>query len=670
MNTMKKITVILAAVILLVSCNNDFLNKTPLDKLSEDAVFNSTALAESYINALYTVLPDPFQEGNIGCITDEGYFRYGGSSTRYIASGNMTPDNVMYNYEGGQAHSTRTTFLNIWNRTYERIYRMNYFLNYVDEKGTNIPEDDVNRLKGEVYFLRAWAYYNLIQRYAGVPIITKAYDLTDTYDAKRDNFDDCVNFALEDLDKAEELLPAKDKATKGRANKDIVLALRSRLTLVAASPLFNDPARPEGGIFRGQYSADKWKRALDATKRIIDRADVDGSYRLDDTYDGVWKNTDSPELIWAKYFISSADASDNTMKKAQLLYSVVYFNGWTAFQPTQAMTLDYEMTNGKKIFEDGSGYDVNHPFKGRDPRFYKSVASPFCNYPNTDNSGYHDNVLDLSLYYDNVKKSDFDEGKKEPSYSVKAKHLLDATSTMGLEMMKWYITTSPITEAETGSVLYPWFRLAEMYLNYAECAYMTGNEALCRQYINKVRSRSDVRMPEIKESGEALWDRLVNERRVELAFEAIRYFDVRRWKTAQFYENVPFAGMRTMVLRNGSRNDTIYRVAHPYDESLTHTCYYWPNSDERKDYVKANTRDIFEEASKDSDGAVQVNGSCIKYRWLGKDYWVDYGDCRLTVSPTQKHFRKVNGEWPNYLMPIPANEMTKANGTLVQNPGY
>lgn len=501
-------------------------------------------------------------------------------------------------------------------------------------------------------------------------IITKAYDLTDTYDAKRDNFDDCVNFVLEDLDKAEELLPAKDKATKGRANKDIVLALRSRLTLVAASPLFNDPARPEGGIFRGQYSADKWKRALDATKRIIDRADVDGSYRLDDTYDGVWKNTDSPELIWAKYFISSADASDNTMKKAQLLYSVVYFNGWTAFQPTQAMTLDYEMTNGKKIFEDGSGYDVNHPFKGRDPRFYKSVASPFCNYPNTDNSGYHDNVLDLSLYYDNVKKSDFDEGKKEPSYSVKAKHLLDATSTMGLEMMKWYIPTSPITEAETGSVLYPWFRLAEMYLNYAECAYMTGNEALCRQYINKVRSRSDVRMPEIKESGEALWDRLVNERRVELAFEAIRYFDVRRWKTAQFYENVPFAGMRTMVLRNGSRNDTIYRVAHPYDESLTHTCYYWPNSDERKDYVKANTRDIFEEASQDSDGAVQVNGSCIKYRWLGKDYWVDYGDCRLTVSPTQKHFRKVNGEWPNYLMPIPANEMTKANGTLVQNPGY
>ena len=162
------------------------------------------------------------------------------------------------------------------------------------------------------------------------------------------------------------------------------------------------------------------------------------AYRLDDTYDGVWKNTDSPELIWAKYFISSADASDNTMKKAQLALCPWFISaaGGQRSSQTEAMTLDYEMTNGKKIFEDGSGYDVNHPFKGRDPRFYKSVASPFCNYPNTDNSGYHDNVLDLSLYYDNVKKSDFDEGKKEPSYSVKAKHLLDATSTMGLEMMK------------------------------------------------------------------------------------------------------------------------------------------------------------------------------------------------------------------------------------------
>ncbi len=667
---MKKIAAIFWAALLAASCQGNFLDKTPLDKLSEDAVFNSAALSESYINALYTVLPDPFQEGNIGCISDEGFFRYGGTSTRYIASGTMTPDNIIYQNDGGPAHSTRTTILNIWNRAYSRISRMNYFLNYVEQNGTRMAEDDLARLKGEVYFLRAWTYFNLIQRYAGVPLITKAYSLSDTFDATRADFDDCVDFILEDLDRAYELLPVKEKAARGRANKDVVLALRSRLTLVAASPLFNDPDRPEGGIFRGKYSADKWQRALEATKLIVDRADVDGAYRLDPTYDGVWKTIDSPELIWAKYFISNADATDNATKKAQLLYSVVYFNGWTAFTPTQAMVIDYEMANGKKFFEAGSGFDPKHPYRGRDPRFYKSVAHPFCNYPNTDNSGYHDNVLDLSLYYDNVHESDFAEGKKEPDYSAKAKHLWHATTNTGLELMKWYIPTSPITEAETGTLHYPWFRLAEIYLNYAECAYMTGNETLCREYLNKVRSRADVQMPKVTESGEALWDRVVNERRVELAFETFRYFDVRRWKTAQFYENIPFAGMRTMILRNGAVNDTLYRMALPRDDSRARHCWYWPNSTQKTEYVAANGKDIFEQAAADSKGAVEVNGSCIKYRWLGTDYWVDYGDCLLTSSPTQKHFYQVGDEWPNYLMPIPSTEITKSKGTIVQNPGY
>ncbi|MBR0291530.1 MAG: RagB/SusD family nutrient uptake outer membrane protein, partial [Bacteroidales bacterium] len=75
---MKKIFYILATLSLLTACNDGFLDKKPLDKLSEEAVFNSDALAESYINAIYTVLPDPFTEGNTGCISDEGFFRYGG----------------------------------------------------------------------------------------------------------------------------------------------------------------------------------------------------------------------------------------------------------------------------------------------------------------------------------------------------------------------------------------------------------------------------------------------------------------------------------------------------------------------------------------------------------------------------------------------------------------
>lgn len=644
------------AAVTMVSCQDDFLDKQPLDKLSEEAVFNSAALCESYVNALYNVLPDPFQEGNIGTISDEGFFRYGGSSTRYIADGSMTPSNVMYEEEGGQAHNTRTTTLNIWNRAYEWIYRMNYLLNYINENGTEMDDESRDRLVGEVYFLRAWAYYNLIQRYAGVPIITKTYGLDDEYNAKRDNFDDCVDFILKDLESAEKLLPEKENCLLGRINKDIVLALRCRVTMLAASPLFNDPENPTGSIFRGQYDFNgKWERAYKAAKAIVDRADVDGAYSLDDTYDGFWKDVNSPELIWAKYFISNADPDVNSTKKAQLFYSVVYFNGWTSFNPTQAMMLDYEMTNGKKIFEPDSGYDPDHPFENRDPRFYYSCAAPFSKYCNTDNEGYHENELLLYLLYENTTIDDFAAGKTEPAWTSRGTHLWHATNTMGLELNKWYIPEKPITEAEVGSVLYPWFRLGEMYLNLAECAYMLGYEDECRTYINKVRQRADVMMPEVTETGEALWDRVVNERRIELAFEFIRYFDLRRWKTAEFYENIPFAGMRTMILKNGAQADTVYRVVRPYDESRNNTCYYWTNSKERQDYIAANGKDI----------------ECvITYKWLGKEYKVDYGDCCLTVSPTQKYFPKNGDVYPNYLMPIPANEMAKANGTLVQNPGY
>ena len=645
----------------LVSCNDGFLDKKPLDKLSEGAVFNSDALAEAYVNALYTVLPDPFQEGNVGCITDEGYFRYGGTSTRYIASGFMDPDNVMYIKEGGQAHNTRTTILNIWNRTYEWIYRMNYFLQYVEEQGTEMTEAGKARLTGEVYFLRAWSYFLLIQRYAGVPIITKPHTLDGDFTVERAIFDDCVDFILGDLKKAYDLLPEKDKAAKGRINKDVVLALKSRLTLVAASKLFNDPDNPTGNIFRGTYSKDKWQRAFDAAKEIVERADVDGAYKLDNTYDGIWKNTDSPELIWAKYFVATSDANDNYTKKAQLLYTVEYFNGWEAFHPTQAAQIDFEMANGKKWFEEGSGYDPKHPYKGRDPRFYKCIATPFSIYENSDKNGVlkRDELL-LYYQYDNMTKDDFlvSNNPTEPGFSSRAKHMTSGNHG-GLELYKWFIPTTYISESQTGSLLYPWFRLAEMYLNYAEAAYMLGKEDICREYINKIRHRPDVMMPDVTETGENLWDRLVNERRVELYAETFRYFDLRRWKLADFYENVPLASTRTMVLTKGSQVDTIYRVARLYDESKNNTNYYWANTEASKTY-------FYSGYASDPRYGKPIE-YIFTYKWLGKEYKIDYGDCILNQNPTPRYFPE---DGRNYLMPIPRNEITKSEGKLQQNPGY
>ena len=647
---MKKILSILAFAAVMVSCADDFLDKVPLDKLSEDAVFNSPQLAESYVNALYPVLPDPFQEGNISNITDESFFRYGGSSTRYMYDGRLSPSTILYISEGGQAHDSRTTTLNIWNRAYEFIYKMNYFLRAAESEDSRLEKETADRLKGEVYFLRAWAYYNLIQRYAGVPIIKTPHSIGGGEDFKveRSNFDDCVDFILGDLDKADHLLPSKAATKRGRVNKDVSLALRARVTLLAASKLFNDPDSPTPSIWKGDHSKneEKWTRAYNACKAVVDRADVDGAYALDDKYSDFWKDLDSPEIIWAKYFVTTED-----IDKAQLYYTIEYYNGWTSMQPTQAMMIDYEMNNGKKFFEEGSGFDPKKPFANRDPRFYYSVAHPFSTYGVIEDGSYNEYELQMYLLFKDKSADDFEMPNKMPDYTDKTKDLAHAVTHTGLELRKWYDPSKPITDKQTITPFYPWFRLAEFYLNFAEAAYMCGNEEECRTYINKVRARSDVNMPAVTEGGEALWDRLVNERRIEMAYEFTRYFDVRRWMIADKYENVPIAGMKTMVLEKGTKKDTVYRMARLSKDVNTNTCYYWANSSERETYIAGNSgRDITTKWT---------------YRWLGKDYEIDYGECPLTFSPTQKYFVPAN-----YLMPIPETEIKKAQNTIVQNPGY
>jgi hypothetical protein len=129
----------------------------------------------------------------------------------------------------------------------------------------------------------------------------------------------------------------------------------------------------------------------------------------------------------------------------------------------------------------------------------------------------------------------------------------------------------PISFAERYTIPWPHFRLAEIYLNYAEAKFELGDEAKCREYINKVRAR--VGMPAIPNTvtGEALRQRLYNERRIELAFENHRFFDIRRWKIANVIENRPIYGMD--VIKNLTTGATTYSPVlllqkNPYQDKM------------------------------------------------------------------------------------------------------
>ncbi|KAA6300957.1 MAG: RagB/SusD family nutrient uptake outer membrane protein [Candidatus Ordinivivax streblomastigis] len=570
-----------------VACNEDFLEKQPLDKLSETAIFSSEMLMEQYVNALYNVVPHPFTEGSLAACTDEAFFHFGGTSCNRISRGELTPDNVAFEADGGTFHNSRMTFLPLWSRVFSYLRDMNVFLERVDN--TTVSESVKNRLKGEVLFMRAWTYSNLLIRYSGVPIMEKAYQLGDTYDKKRDNYDACVDFVIKDLNEAIGLLA--DKAVvKGRVSADVCRALKARTYLYAASPLFNDPSDPVGSVFKGAYSRDKWKLARDAAKEFIDH----GGYSLAPTYDDYWTNVNSQEVIWARYF--DATTSTTSQYNAQFYYSPSGENigGWDSCLPWENMVVDYEMVaTGKKPFEDGSGYDPANPWAGRDPRFYKSILTPETEYlgkkiqicsPATGNAI----IMDNDKWYS----------------------LTTGTNGTGYWMHKWLIDGATVSESINSTLMYPWFRLAEIYLIYAEAALEYNDDVTtCAEYINKIRDRADVRMPNVSSSLSVVEMRkkLIQERRIEYAFENQRYFDVRRWKLAPIYENT-----QGWVI-SGVRHD---------DNSIAWNI-----------------------AKKGANGEP------------------DFSDCRSVLAYRNFYLK-------HYLMPIPREEITKSGGVIVQNPYY
>ena len=127
---MKKFLYIISAGLLLSACTGDFLEKQPLDKMSEADVFTNAALATAYANSFYTILEDTFTEANPGSISDESWFMFGGSCTRILASTFFTPDTFQYFNESGNGglHNTRITQINIWRDAFKGIRYINDFL--------------------------------------------------------------------------------------------------------------------------------------------------------------------------------------------------------------------------------------------------------------------------------------------------------------------------------------------------------------------------------------------------------------------------------------------------------------------------------------------------------------------------------------------------------------
>jgi starch-binding outer membrane protein, SusD/RagB family len=461
------------------SCNKDFLNKGPLDQYSDENVWKDSSLITRFVADIYSNLittydyVGSYNSINQGImpadITDEAQSNFSGSNADLINQGQYNASTNLFDAfwslpGSGGFHQ---------NGAYENIRKCNTFLSHLDDMPVSVQMKQ--QMTGEVKFLRAYNYQLLYSIFGPFPIVDKVLSITDDLNIPRGTEEACRAFIISDLDAAATLLPVKynNPADLGRITKGAAIGMKCRLLLNAK-----------------QYAA-----ASAAALEIIHM----NAYQLFPDYGGIFypQNDDNAEVIFNKEFGSDQSGQTHTL---DLYQNSSFFTGFFSPEdvPTQNMVDQYLMTDGLP-WDKSPLYDPAHPYAKRDPRLEASIIY--------DGTTWRGQVIDMQL------GSAFNPVAGSPSLT-------------GYMFRKFlnpnYVFYGNNTNYQNCVVL----RLAEIYLNYAECQLKLGFPEEARTYVNLLRRRAQ--MPEIK-PGEMTWDAYVRERTVELAFEGERRADIRRW---------------------------------------------------------------------------------------------------------------------------------------------
>lgn len=531
-----------AGILFTVSCKKNFLDIAPTDRLSEGALLADSSMFEDFVLNRYlgARLQDKEGDGSNpgfgrgfeyamwGSLTDESIYT-SDDNTWVIQQGLLAPENT------GIAGT-------LWGRSYRSIRECNYALNSLD----TVIMSDAHKvlLRAELKFIRAFRYHDLIRNYGGVVLMgDKVYNLTDNLQDPalftKSTLQQCMDYVLPELDSAAKYLPADNTSTwkAGRATKGAALALKSRLALYAASPLYN---------------VGTWAAAAAAAQAVIGLNKY--SLYTGSNYGNLFLDAANSESIFARLYTKNANHTCLEIANGPNGY-----NAWGGNTPLQNLVDDYEMANGKAITETGSGYDAANPYANRDKRFYATILY--------NGASYRGSTIETFI----PGGKDGRDGKDNWN-----------TSKTGYYLRKFMNDAYPIDNPWGNAGFQPWyyFRYAEILLNYAEAAneaygpdvIPAGATMSALAALNLVRTRTGVDMPALAGiSKDSMRTAVRYERRVELAFEEHRFYDVRRWQIAGTTENVPAYGI-TITKTN---NTFTYTRKVALDSRKFENKHYW-----------------------------------------------------------------------------------------------
>lgn len=546
---MKTINILFLMILLIGGgCQKQVLDKPPKDFFTEADVWNDFGLLKQFENRIYEGLGS-WDVGNAGNIMLASY------SDEAMSAENL---NNAYNINAGNISPDATgAFGNIWTLRYQYIRMANIFLSKIDDVVLGTSEER-STLKGEVKFLRAKMYFDLIQNFGGVPLITKVFELNDEFQVPRNGYQEIVDWIVQELDDATELVPLSRPSDQwGRITKGICLGTKAEVLLNANSKLHKPNSDPNGKLF--SYDKNTWQDCADAAKAVIDMP----MYELQKVetwkdYANIFIHPNS-EIIFARVF-STEFQSGGRLNEVN---GPPRLGAWMETQALQGLVDDYEMANGKGIFDPGSGYDPSPEtiYNNRDMRFDANINHRGSVWKNVAWELVHPDGYDVNLKF----------------------------TTTGYPVRKFLDETLLINNM---SAIWPRLRLATIYLVYAEAQFELGNEDLAREYVNKVRNR--VHLPDINSSGDELFKDIQHERRIELCFEGYRFYDVRRWMIAMETENKPAIGINWKKLdQNGNLdpNGTLTYTLDVFQNRVFKPNFYYipiPRSEMEKTDLEQN----------------------------------------------------------------------------------
>ncbi len=543
--------IILLSSIFFPGCSNDFLNEPPLDRITENDVWNDKALTDAYLFQIYENMPWDY-------IKDFGGGAGGGAQRDALSdlarsTYSWTPATNQFR-PGLWGTANNTWPLDWWG--YSNIWKINYSIRNIEAIPDNVlSEEERNNRLGEMYFLRAYSYFAMAKRYGGVPIILEPQNPETTpeeeYFPERNTEKEVYDQILADSQTAFELLPNRWSAQKGRAPKWAAKALESRAALYAGSIAKYGTVQLDGLV--GIPASDAityYEISLNASASIIN----EGGYTLfnqypnpTDNYYHLFVDENSNEAIFSKIWIPYEKGHSYDLHNVPFSYRL----DWgSSMSPTKQFVDSYEMlSTGLLPSENGSGYDAANPYENRDPRLKATIL--------TNNDMFQGSPVEV--WYGTETNGEIDTNRGTGIGKDGLGIHPDATKT-GFYVKK-YLMDGPnplyIPEYYSGQDCLI-FRLGEIYLNAAEAAIELDKEVAARDYIEPIRKRAGLTANLRLEpySGIELRDRIRNERKLELAFEDHRYWDVRRWRIAEEALSIQVQGVKTLRHLDGQGHAT------------------------------------------------------------------------------------------------------------------